>query len=127
MLNANNLRKGEKMGQELKYLTDTEKRAVEELSSILRKTYGKEIKEIRLFGSKARGDFEKYSDIDIFVVFDREVDWKFEEEIDVLLYQIEIKYGVFFNLILYSSEQLKDSKIQALPLINNIRKEGIAI
>jgi len=115
------------MGRELKYLTDTEKKAVEELSSILRKTYGNEIKEIRLFGSKARGDFEKYSDIDIFVVFDREVDWKFEEEIDAFLYEIETKYGVFFNLILYSSKQLKDSKIQALPLINNIRKEGIAI
>lgn len=45
-----------------------EKAALWHFKKELLKRLGGEVKEIRLFGSKARGDWHKYSDIDVLVV-----------------------------------------------------------
>ena len=54
----------------LKYLTINEKQALDELILNLREKFGNQLKKIKLFGSKMRGDYDKASDIDLFLVFD---------------------------------------------------------
>jgi predicted nucleotidyltransferase len=115
------------MIKSLNYLTQNETLALLELKRRLRENFGKELKEIRIFGSKVRGDFDKDSDIDIFVVFDREVDWDFENKVSHIAYDIDLEFGVLFNLIIFSASQLKEPKYKILPFIQNVKKEGLKI
>jgi predicted nucleotidyltransferase len=115
------------MIKSLNYLTQNETLALLELKRRLRENFGKELKEIRIFGSKVRGDFDKDSDIDIFVVFDTEVDWDFENKVSHIAYDIDLEFGVLFNLIIFSASQLKEPKYKILPFIQNVKKEGLKI
>ncbi|MFQ6031499.1 MAG: nucleotidyltransferase family protein [Candidatus Zixiibacteriota bacterium] len=111
----------------LNHLTKNEVDAILELKKRLKKNFGKELNEIRIFGSKVRGDFDKESDIDVFVVFDRGVDWDFENKVSRIAYDIDLEFGVLFNLIIFSASQLKEPKYKILPFIQNVKKEGVTI
>jgi len=111
----------------LAHLTKKEVEAILELKRRLKEKFGKELHEIRIFGSKVRGDFDKESDIDIFVVFDREVDWDFENKVSHIAYDIDLEFGVLFNLIIFSASQLKEPKYKILPFLQNVKKKGVKI
>lgn len=49
-------------------------RAIELFSSAMRSRYASALKAIYLFGSRARGDFKPFSDVDLAIVVDRSVD-----------------------------------------------------
>ena len=51
-------------------LEAAERAALEELAGGLRERYGERLLELRLFGSRARGDATEESDIDLLVVLD---------------------------------------------------------
>ncbi len=49
-------------------LTEKEKQALKELVDELKKLYGDNLSHVILYGSKARGDADSGSDIDVLVV-----------------------------------------------------------
>jgi len=108
-----------------KYLTPNEKQALEELIQNLREKFGNKLKKIKLFGSKMRGNFDKASDIDLFLVFSNEVDWRFKDLIYEIIFEINLKYDVFISTRIYSSFRLKENKIKTLPFIKNVVENGI--
>ncbi len=111
---------------DLKYLSDNEKEALKELVTTLRARYP-ELREIKVFGSKIRGDFDKESDIDVFLVFDREVDREFEKGLSESVFEINLKYNVLLSVLAYSTERLKEKRIRALPFIEYVMREGVPI
>jgi predicted nucleotidyltransferase len=115
------------MLSELKHLSEKEIKALQELKKRLKDTFGKELKEIRIFGSKVRGDFDSESDIDIFLVFDRKVDWEFENKVFGLAYELDLEFGVLFNIVIFSSESLREHKYKILPFVKSVKKEGVKI
>lgn len=115
------------MISDLKHLAPNELKAIKRLKSLLGKKYGQRIKEIKIFGSKARGDYETDSDIDVFIVFNEDIDWCFEREVSDLVYNIDLEYDVLFNLIIYSKRRLGEKRIESLPFIRNVKREGIRI
>jgi len=54
--------------EKLIYLNSKEKEVVKSFVKEIREKLGNNILEVRLFGSKVRGDFEDDSDIDIFIL-----------------------------------------------------------
>jgi predicted nucleotidyltransferase len=82
--------------------------------------------EVILFGSKAREGGDVYSDIDILVLLDREVDNSIEEEIFDLGFEVEMKYDVVFGVVVYP-KRFWDSVGKSLPLHENIEREGVII
>lgn len=115
------------MRQRLKHLSDNEKQALEALVCLLKGRYGSNLREIRLFGSKARGDSSKDSDLDLFLLFDADVDSSLEEEIYKLVSNIECNYDVLTSIIIYSLKKFGERETQVLPLIKNIYGEGISL
>src|SRR5713101_2128183 len=53
----------------LRYLTDAERAALDELLARLRKKYRKRLVRVILYGSKVRGDFDAESDVDLMIVY----------------------------------------------------------
>jgi predicted nucleotidyltransferase len=87
-----------------KNLLENEQRAIVEYKRKIGEKFG--AAEVFLFGSKVRGEGDIYSDIDLLVVLDREVNNSIEEEIFDVGYEIELEYDVIFGVIVYSKEFL---------------------
>ena len=82
---------------------------------------------IVLYGSKARGDSDKESDIDLLILVESKVDTKLEEEIFHISYEIELKYNVVFGEIIENKDFWNTPLANAMPLHGNIDREGIII
>ena len=80
-----------------------------------------DIVDMKLFGSSARGDFSKSSDIDIMVRLPK-VDRTIEEDLFDIAYDLELEYDCLIDVIV-----LPEDMIDSIPLYQNIEKEGVAI
>lgn len=90
--------------------------------------YGDKLKNLILFGSHARGDAHKNSDIDLLAIIEDSETDQFNacEEIDRMndaIYEMVLKYDVAISVIPVSEHQYMNSPN---PLFVNIKSEGIA-
>jgi len=96
----------------------------EEYARRIRARLGTKVKEIRLFGSRARGDAREYSDYDVLIVLD-ERDPKLRAEIlDISAHMMD-QYGVLVATVLRSAEEWRQS--QGYPFARNIARESVAL
>lgn len=79
-----------------------------------------------LFGSHARNDAEKESDIDIFVILNRDVDIKVKESIYDIAYEFSLEYDVVLDVSVYSRAEW-DRYRGVLPFIISVEKEGVVV
>jgi len=86
----------------LSRLTIDERDAVLEFVSRLRALFGQRIREIILFGSKARGQSEGFSDIDILIVLDK-ISIQIKKAISELAAEQNIKHDVLISTIRYGT------------------------
>ena len=79
--------------------------------------------EMRLFGSTARGDATRGSDIDIFIRLP-EVNRVIEEDLFDMAYELELKYDCLIDVIILADSILKKHSEQ-LPIYQNILQESV--
>ncbi len=96
---------------------------IEKITTQFRQLVEKKYKviEMKLFGSSARGDFSKNSDIDIMVklpIVNRDI----EEDLFDIAYDLELEHDCLIDVIVLS-EKIGDN----IPLYQNIEKESIVI
>src|ERR1041385_724711 len=78
-------------------LSPREKKAVQEFLARLRSAHGEKVQRVALFGSKARGDDTKYSDVDILLII-ADDKWKFRQALSVLVSDIALKYDASLDV-----------------------------
>ncbi|MHB1679231.1 MAG: nucleotidyltransferase domain-containing protein [bacterium] len=105
-------------------LTDIESKAINELKSEILKTHPET--EVILFGSKARGDFNEDSDVDVLIFVDK-INNDVEKDIADIIYNIIAKYGIPLNETIAEKKLLEVSWISETPFYANIKKEGVII
>ena len=111
-------------------IPDNIKNIIEEYTSEVTKLLGKHLKQIILYGSYARGDFNENSDIDIMILTNLTDDEiiKYRSEIAHLTYDVECNNNFEFSL----SPLLKNIDkfnywLEALPFYMNVQKEGVVL
>ena len=82
------------------------------------------MKQIILFGSRARGDSSEYSDFDFVVIVDKKTPAVREKILDTEVEMMD-KYERLFSTIIYDEREWK--KASAFPLAWNISREGIRV
>lgn len=90
--------------------------------------YGNSLKKVVVYGSYARGDYQKNSDIDIMVlvnVSDEEIKKRFNSVCDVA-FDYELRYGVIISPIV-KNEQHFQKWSDTLPFYRNIKREGVEV
>lgn len=115
--------------QSIPSLSVKENQAVEELKNRLVKELKGKMVFIKLFGSKVRGSFNKYSDIDILIVYKGNGKKAVESKILDIEWDVikKYQYAVYPSIITYSLQDYKkDLKLQT-PFIYNVNKEGVEI
>jgi predicted nucleotidyltransferase len=108
----------------IKTLTENENLALLDFKRGLQEKFGNV--EATLFGSKSRGDYDDYSDIDILVVLDKPSSNSIEEEIFDLGFDVEMEYNVILGIIVYSKEAWNYLSGMS-PFHRNVIEEGVAL
>ena len=83
--------------------------------------------EVIIYGSKARGDDEELSDIDLLILVESQINRNLKEEITEITYDIELKYDVVFGIIVENRDFWKSPLANAMPLHWNIDRDGVRL
>ena len=82
--------------------------------------------DFRLFGSRARGDADDYSDMDIFMEFET-VDRDLRSRVKNCAWEMTMESGVVVTTLLFSRHEIEDTPLRASPIIRVIMEEGIPV
>ncbi len=82
--------------------------------------------DFRLFGSRARGESEPDSDIDVMIEVG-EYTPDVESAIDEEIFQINLKYDTFISATIFGREELEQGPLSESPLFKVIEKEGVRL
>lgn len=100
------------------------KKFIEQLSILL----GNRLKKAILYGSYARGDYDKNSDIDIMVLtdFDEEEIIEYRKRIRDLACDLEMENDVIISPLLRNINKF-EKRVDVIPFYTNIQKEGVVL
>ena len=107
-------------------LSERENRALKRFKKMVEEQLGSQIKEIRLFGSKARGDATLESDIDVLVVTKRD-DWHMKEKIGKLATAILLEEEVYLSVKVLGESFYSRLLKHHSPFLMNVEREGITL
>jgi predicted nucleotidyltransferase len=99
---------------------------IEETEQLSRMLFGDKMFDFYLYGSYARGDYNKYSDIDLLITLDLTDNQiiKYREPILDMTNKLIKKYDIMISIVMVPVDRfLRFSKI--LPFYRNVIKEGI--
>ncbi len=82
--------------------------------------------ELKLFGSRARGDYDSESDLDVLAVLES-LDWKSEKDIFEICFEVGLKYDLLFSPIVYSRDEYESELNKITPFYQSVEKEGISL
>lgn len=106
-------------------LRENEKKAIHEATKMLKEKFP--VKEVILFGSKARGDSSEESDIDLLLLTDGPLHWKERHAIIEALFDVEMKHDVVISIVVNAVQDWKEGICTLLPLHEEVNREGVAI
>ncbi|HDH05899.1 MAG TPA: nucleotidyltransferase domain-containing protein [Nitrospirae bacterium] len=101
-------------------------KAVSDYMRLLRKHYSSKILTAVLFGSVARGKFNKESDADILIIVS-DSDKKMKDEISMSAYEIMLKNDVVLSPVVMDKNTFDWYRRNKDPFYKNVRKDGIEI
>jgi predicted nucleotidyltransferase len=83
--------------------------------------------DVILYGSRARGDANEYSDYDILVLIDGPVSISLKERFVDQTLPLELETGAVLTLMTYNRQQWDTPLYRAMPFHKNVDREGILL
>jgi len=80
-----------------------------------------------IYGSRARGDAEDYSDLDILVELDRPVDRTIKNSLRHVAWELSIEHGFVISVAIVAKDDFEHGALAKSGFACNIRKEGVVI
>ncbi|MBR1597583.1 MAG: nucleotidyltransferase domain-containing protein [Lachnospiraceae bacterium] len=98
---------------------------MKEFVDMVRSRIGKDIKQCRLYGSCARGDYDEYSDIDVILLTEcnREESEKYTDVLIDIVTELAMKYFVVINTLCVPHTEYEQKK-SWYDFFANIESEG---
>ncbi len=105
-------------------LTKKETRALKELRKSLTGEYP--VIDMRLYGSKARGDADPDSDLDVMIELS-DCNPQIMADIDERVYQINLEHDVLISTLIFGRSELETGPMSESPIYKVIQLEGIPL
>ena len=107
-------------------LTALEEQLINAYSRKIRDQWPEQIISVYVYGSKARGDCNKNSDIDILVVM-RDEDWRLSDEIRQLGYELDDEIDSKFSIIVIPENRMEAMTRDGIQFIKNVSADAVSI
>lgn len=117
------------LDERLAHLTPNERAALAALVDRLRQRYGDDLLRVVLFGSKARGDFDDESDLDVLIVVrmpDNDY-WRHWREIHNATYDLDLEHDVVLSLMIKDEPDYARMRQWNLLINRNIEQDGVEL
>ncbi|MFN8500052.1 MAG: nucleotidyltransferase domain-containing protein [Anaerolineae bacterium] len=108
------------------HLGQSEQEAVRAFLDRVWTSCGTHILDVLLFGSKARGDSERDSDIDVLLIADTDA-WQFKHTISGIASDIGVDYDVLIDARVIGIERWQHMAEEGFSLYQNIAHDGIPL
>jgi len=82
--------------------------------------------DMRVFGSRARGDADEYSDLDVFVEVET-LDKIIEEKIEDIVWEVGYNNHVFISETIFTKDEIENSPMCESGIVKSIYREGITV
>ncbi len=82
--------------------------------------------DFRVFGSRARGDEDEYSDMDVFIEVES-IDKELKEIIRNVVWEVGFEYSIYISPLIFTRYEIEDSPLRASPIVKNINEEGVKV
>jgi predicted nucleotidyltransferase len=105
-------------------MRDRDRRIAEELKRRLASVV--RIVEFKVFGSRARGDADEYSDLDVFIEVEA-LDTALRDAISELAWEVGYQNYTVVSPLVYTRDELENSPLRASPIVKVISEEGVAV
>jgi len=107
-------------------LTPSETQGLQQFRTDLCARLGRAFEEIRLFGSKARGDSRPGSDIDVLVIVGTD-DWHMVDTVYDIATDIQLDHGLLISPKVISRRHFDRCQALGTSFINNVINEGVPV
>ena len=103
-------------------------KSIKELLILVDQVFGEKAKRVILYGSYARGDFNRSSDIDVMILTDLNEDEliEYRDKLWDLAYDIELENNVILSPLVKNIDKF-NYWLNALPFYMNVEKEGVIL
>jgi predicted nucleotidyltransferase len=117
------------MNKRLLHLTPSERAALGALVHRLRQCYDDNLLRVVLFGSKARGDSDEESDVDVLTVvrIPEGGYWQHRRQISAIAGQLDLEYDVVLSTLLVDEPEFAEMRRANLLLNRSIQQDGIEL
>lgn len=82
--------------------------------------------DFRVFGSRARGDADEYSDMDVFVEVER-LDKSLKEQILDVAWEVGFENFLVIAPLIFTRHELENTPLRSSPIIKVISQEGVPV
>lgn len=79
-----------------------------------------------IFGSRARGDQDEYSDMDVFIEV-ASLDKELKEKIYEIVWEVGFENFMVISPLICTKDEIENSPLRSAPIVKNIFEEGIRI
>lgn len=101
---------------------------MQEIAKTAKEVFSTKLDTVYLYGSYARGDFDRGSDIDVMILVDvpKEELFRYKRPFNVLSSALGLEYDTLITITLKDIETFR-KYIHAVPFYQTIQEEGVAI
>jgi predicted nucleotidyltransferase len=107
-------------------LSQRESEALREFSTRIRAALGANLQELRLFGSKARGDARPDSDLDVLVVVGDDRVRAEDLAVDIA-FDVNVASDLYISPRVVTAESLADPVWRTTLFVQTVTREGVAL
>jgi predicted nucleotidyltransferase len=102
-----------------------DRRLLDEFRDTVKRHFGENIREILVFGSKARGDATEDSDLDILVLIE-DGDWRLKDEVADVAYELAIGTNVVPSVMVYTIAEWSHLDRVGSPFRDAVMNDAVA-
>jgi len=84
------------------------------------------IVDFRIFGSRARGDADPGSDMDVFLEVES-LDRKVKERLSDIAWEAGFENHMVISLLIFTRDEIENSALRSSPIVTGIAEEGVRI
>jgi len=82
--------------------------------------------DFKVFGSRARGDADEYSDMDVFLEVES-LDKALKEKISEIVWEVGFNNYTVISPLIFTRDELENSPLRSSPIVKVIAEEGVAV